>query len=61
MRRRFSAVHKDIGGTHGDGYREDVTYLSPTVLVAVVEWALGGIDGQHLVVGANAVALSVSV
>ena len=29
--------------------------------MAVVEWALWGIDGQHLVVGANAVPLRVRI
>lgn len=32
-----------------------------TVFVAVVEGASGGVDGQHLVVGANAVALGVCI
>ena len=30
-----------------------------TILMGVVEWALGRIDGQHLVVGADAIALRV--
>lgn len=29
--------------------------------MAVVEGTLGGIDGQHLVIGADAIALCVSV
>ena len=32
-----------------------------TILMAVMEWALGRIDGQHLIVGTNAVALCVRV